>query len=356
MTDLARRAFRRPVTRARGGEVRRPGAASAGAGALARGRAGGRDPGAARLAGFPVPHRAAIVRRAAGQDAVAPISQHELATRLSYFLWASMPDDRCGARPMPARCAIPAVLDRAGAPHAARPEGAARWRENFGGQWLQFRALESTTRDRERFPDFEDYLRLSMRRETELFVEHVVRDDRSILDFIDGRYSFLNERLARHYGIPGRDRAGVPARRLIGDAARRRADAGQRADGVVVRDADVAGAARQVGARQPAQRAAAAAAAPTCRTWTRPRSARRASMREQLEEHRKDPTCASCHRRMDPLGFGLENFDAVGAWRTMDGKFPIDATGTLPDGDTFNGPEELARDPRRQDASLRARA
>ena len=129
--------------------------------------------------------------------------------------------------------------------------------EHFGGQWLQFRALESVTRDRARFPDFEDYLRLSMRRETELFVEHVIREDRSILDFIDGRYTFVNERLAKHYGIAGRLRAGVPARRPDRHAARRRGDAGQRADGVVLRDAHLAGAARQVDSGQPAQCAAA---------------------------------------------------------------------------------------------------
>ena len=162
----------------------------------------------------------------------------------------------CGARRTPARCATRRSSPRrCGGCCATRRSHALA--ENFGGQWLQFRALESLTRDRERFPDFEDYLRLSMRRETELFVEHVIREDRSILDFLDGKYSFLNERLARHYGIAGVLGPGIPARGSDRHAARRRAHAGQRADGVVVRDAHLAGAARQVDPRQPAQRAAA---------------------------------------------------------------------------------------------------
>ena len=107
--------------------------------------------------------------------------------------------------------------------------------ENFGGQWLQFRALESVAPDRERFPAFDDNLRLSMRRETELFFESIVREDRSILDFIDGKYTFLNERLARHYGIPGVDGPRVPAGGPDGHPARRRPDPGERAHRLVVR-------------------------------------------------------------------------------------------------------------------------
>ena len=113
-----------------------------------------------------------------------------------------MPDDPLRRAADAGTLRNPAVLD-AQVRRMLRDPKASALAENFGGQWLQFRALESTTRDRERFPDFEDYLRLSMRRETELFVDHIVRDDRSILDFIDGRYSYLNERLARHYGIAG---------------------------------------------------------------------------------------------------------------------------------------------------------
>ena len=244
----------------------------------------------------------------------------------------------------------------AGAADAARPEGRSALAENFGGQWLQFRALESLTRDATRFPDFEDYLRLSMRRETELFVEHVIREDRSILDFLDGKYTFLNERLARHYGMP--NVIGPEFRRveLTGHAARRRADAGQRPDGVVVRDAHLAGAARQVDPREPAERAAARPPADVPNldeTDDRHCRDRCASSSRRTARIRPAP---SCHRRMDPLGFGLENFDAVGAWRTTDGKFPIDASGLLPDGDEFNGPDELRTILERRARRVRARA
>jgi hypothetical protein len=213
--------------------------------------------------------------------------------------------------------------------------------ENFGGQWLQFRALESTTRDRERFPDFEDYLRLSMRRETELFVEHVIRDDRSILDFIDGRYSYVNERLARHYGIP--DVTGPEFRRVDLSATPR---TGVLTQGSVLTVSSYATRTSPVlrGKWVLDNLLNAPPPPPPGDVPNLDETAigKAASMREQLEIHRKDPTCASCHRRMEPIGFGLENFDAVGAWRTMDGKFPIDATGALPDGDDFDGPVELA--------------
>ena len=130
-----------------------------------------------------------------------PISSHELATRLSYFLWASMPDAELRRVADNGTLRNP-VVRAAQVRRMLRDPKARALAENFGGQWLQFRALESTTRDRERFPEFEDYLRLSMRRETELFFEHIIREDRSILDFLDGRYTFINERLAKHYGIP----------------------------------------------------------------------------------------------------------------------------------------------------------
>ena len=212
--------------------------------------------------------------------------------------------------------------------------------EQFGGQWLQFRGLESLTRNRERFPDFEDYLRLSMRRETELFVDHIVREDRSVLDFIGGRYSFLNERLARHYGIAG-----------VSGPEFRKVDLTGTPRGGVLTQGSVLTVSSYATRTSPVLRGKwildnLLDAPPPDPPADVPNLdegeiGTAATVRKQLEAHRKDPICASCHRRMDPLGFGLENFDAVGAWRTMDGKFPIDATGFLPDGDEFTGPEEL---------------
>jgi hypothetical protein len=268
-----------------------------------------------------------------------PITQHELAARLSYFLWASMPDAELRRAADAGTLRDPRIL-AAQVRRMLRDPKASALAENFGGQWLQFRALESTTRDRERFPDFEDYLRFSMRRETELFVEHIVRNDRSILDFINGRYSFINERLARHYGIPN-----------VSGPEFRRVDLTNTPRGGVLTQGSVLTVSSYATRTSPVLRGkwvldnllGAPPPEPPADVPNLDEAAigSAASMREQLEAHRKDPTCASCHRRMDPLGFGLENFDAVGAWRTVDGKFPLDTSGTLPGGRTFKGPVEL---------------
>jgi mono/diheme cytochrome c family protein len=267
------------------------------------------------------------------------ITQHELASRLSYFLWSSMPDDPLRRAADAGTLRNPAVLAGQVRRMLRDPRSRAL-AENFAGQWLQFRALESITRDRERFPEFEDYLRMSMRRETELFVEHIIREDRSILDFIDARYSFVNERLARHYGIPG-----------VTGPAFRRVDLTGTPRGGVVTHGSVLAVSSYATRTSPVLRGKwildnlldAPPPDPPADVPNLDETSigTAVSMRAQLEEHRKNPTCASCHRRMDPLGFGLENFDAVGAWRTMDGKFEIDATGTLPNGRSFKGPEEL---------------
>ena len=274
-----------------------------------------------------------------GIAATHPITQRELASRLSYFLWASTPDPELRRAADERRLADPAVL-AAQVRRMLRDPKARALAENFGGQWLQFRALESTTRDRDRFPDFEDYLRLSMRRETELFVEHIVREDRSILDFIDGRYSFINERLARHYGLAG-----------VSGPEFRRVDLTGSPRGGVLTQASVLTVSSYATRTSPVLRGKwildnllnAPPPEPPADVPNLDETAidSAAAMRQQLEAHRKNPTCASCHRRMDPLGFGLENFDAVGAWRSIDGKVPVDASGVLPDGRRFTGPEEL---------------
>jgi mono/diheme cytochrome c family protein len=278
-------------------------------------------------------------RAAAVPSLTQKITQHELASRLSYFLWASMPDDALRRAADAGTLRDPAVLT-AQVRRMLRDPKAHALAEQFGGQWLQFRALESLTRSRERFPDFEDYLRVSMRHETELFLDYVIHEDRSILDFIDARYSFLNERLARHYGIAG-----------VSGPEFRRVDLTGTPRGGVLTQGSVLTVSSYATRTSPVLRGkwildnllnapppAPPADVPNLDEKT---IGTAASLRKQLEAHRKDPTCASCHRRMDPLGFGLENFDAVGAWRTMDGKFPIDATGYLPDGEEFNGPDEL---------------
>jgi len=336
VTSLARRAFRRPVTaRELDSYVDLVKRVEKQEGSLAEGLAVGIQ---AILVSPDFLFR--MERdRAATKAAHHPISQHELATRLSYFLWSSMPDAQLRRAADLGTLRNPRVLS-AQVRRMLRDPKSRALAENFGGQWLQFRALESVTRDRERFPDFEDYLRLSMRRETELFIENIVRQDRRILDFIDGRYSFLNERLARHYGIPN-----------VSGPDFRRVDLSDTPRGGVLTQASVLTVSSYATRTSPVLRgrwvldnlldAPPPEPPPDVPNLKEEEIGSAASMREQLEMHRKDPTCASCHRRMDPLGFGLENFDAVGAWRTVDGKFPIDATGTLPDGRSFNGPEEL---------------
>lgn len=340
VTDLARRAFRRPVTaRELDSYVDLVKRAEQQEGSLAEGLAVGIQ---AILVSPDFLFRMERDRANAKTSVKAthhPISQHELATRLSYFLWSSMPDAQLRRAAGLGTLRNPAVLS-AQIRRMLRDPKAHALAENFGGQWLQFRALESVTRDRDRFPDFEDYLRLSMRRETELFIENIIRQDRRILDFIDGRYSFLNERLARHYGIPN-----------VSGPEFRRVDLSDTPRGGVLTQASVLTVSSYATRTSPVLRgrwvldnlldAPPPEPPPDVPNLREEEIGSAASMRQQLEMHRKDPTCASCHRRMDPLGFGLENFDAVGAWRTVDGKFPIDATGTLPDGRSFDGPDEL---------------
>jgi hypothetical protein len=271
---------------------------------------------------------------------VYPISQHELASRLSYFIWSSMPDDELLRAADQGSLRKPAVL-AAEVRRMLRDPRSRALAENFGGQWLELRKLESVTPDRQRFPEFEEYLRMSMRQETELFFDSIVRQDRSILDFIDANYTFLNERLAQFYNIPGVK--GPEFRQVLLDGDTQR--------GGILTQASILTVSSYATRTSPVLRgkwilenilnAPPPPPPPGVPNLDETKVGSSASLRQQLEEHRKNATCASCHARMDPLGFGLENFDAIGAWRTHDGKFPIDASGTLPDGRSFQGPQEL---------------
>ncbi|MBX3278439.1 MAG: DUF1592 domain-containing protein [Acidobacteria bacterium] len=279
-------------------------------------------------------------RAAARVDGVEPLGQYELASRLSYFLWSSMPDEELMRAAQRGQLRLPAVLE-AQVRRMLKDARSSALVENFGGQWLELRRLESVKPDQERFPEFEEYLRMSMLRETELFFEEVVRSDRSILDFIDADYTFLNERLAKFYRIPGVE--GPQFRRVALTASTNR--------GGVLTQASVLTVSSYATRTSPVLRgkwilenilnAPPPPPPPGVPNLDEAAVGTSASLRQQLEEHRKNPTCASCHARMDPLGFGLENFDAIGAWRTEDGKFPIDASGVLPDGRSFRGATEL---------------
>jgi mono/diheme cytochrome c family protein len=268
------------------------------------------------------------------------LASHELATRLSYFLWASMPDEALRRAADDGSLRRPGVL-AAQVRRMLADEKASALVEAFGGQWLQFRALESVAPDRERFPAFDNHLRLAMRRETELLFDSIVRENRSVLDLLDAPYSFLNERLARHYGIAGVK--GQEFRKVYLPVAGNR--------GGVLTHASVLTVSSYANRTSPVLRGKwilenLLAAPPPDPPAGTPRLDEAKvgtgmSLRQQMEAHRTNATCAACHQRMDPLGFGLENYDAIGAWRTADGEFPIDPSGKLPDGRTFDDPREM---------------
>ena len=278
----------------------------------------------------------------ASADTVRSISDSELASRLSYFLWSSTPDEElvhCAEQKSLRR---PEVLE-AQVRRMLKDAKSSALVQEFGGQWLEFRALESVKPDRERFPDFEDYLRMSMRTETEMFFASIVREDRSILDFIDGKYTFLNERLAQLYKVPG----------VTGPEFQRVDLTNTPERGGILTQASVLTVSSYATRTSPVLRgkwilenilnAPPPPPPPNVPILDEAAVGSSGSLRQQLEKHRANATCASCHSRMDPLGFGLENYDAIGAWRTQDGKFPIDSSGSLPDGRSFEGPEGLKK-------------
>jgi hypothetical protein len=268
------------------------------------------------------------------------VNDYELASRLSYFLWSSMPDDELLRAAEQGTLRKPETLAAQVRRMLLDPKSSSMV-ENFGGQWLELRKLESVKPDRERFPEYEEYLRMSMRRETEMFFQNIIREDRSLVDFIDADYSFLNERLANFYKISG----------VKGPEFRKVALPPETHRGGILTQAAILTVSSYTTRTSPVLRgkwilenilnAAPPPPPPDVPNLDETKVGSTTSLRQQLEEHRKNPTCASCHSRMDPLGFGLENFDAIGAWRTQDGKFPIDSTGTLPDGRSFQGPAEL---------------
>ncbi|HEU4712156.1 MAG TPA: DUF1592 domain-containing protein [Pyrinomonadaceae bacterium] len=268
------------------------------------------------------------------------LSQHELASRLSYFLWSSMPDDELLTAADKGKLSRPATLAAQVRRMLLDPKADAL-ANNFLGQWLQTRALESVKPDAKKFPDFDEYLRLSMARETAMFFKSILREDRSILDFIDADYSYLNERLARFYGLT----------EVQGPEFRKVAFARDTQRGGLLTHASVLTISSYANRTSPVLRgkwvldnllgSPPPPPPPDVPNLNEEKIGTTSSMREQLELHRKNPICASCHVRMDPLGFGLENFDAVGAWRTKDGEFPINASGELPDGRSFTGPQGL---------------
>ncbi len=269
-----------------------------------------------------------------------PVSDYELASRLSYFLWSSMPDAELFRVASEHQLRQPAVLEAQVRRMLKDPKSVAL-AENFGGQWLQFRNVDVVRPDPVKFLDFDESLRRSMHRETELFLDNIVRNDGSVLDVIDANYTFLDERLARFYGIPG----------VRGPEFRRVDMSGTRRGGGVLAQAGILTISSYSTRTSPVLRgkwilenllnSPPPPPPPSVPALDDTKVGESASLRQQMEAHRASPVCATCHSKMDPLGFGLENLNAIGQWRDVDGKFPVDASGALPGGRTFQGPKEL---------------
>jgi mono/diheme cytochrome c family protein len=264
---------------------------------------------------------------------VHEVSPFELASRVSYFLWSSMPDDELLTLAESGRLNDPRVLEAQVDRMLGDPRAAA-FAENFAGQWLETRNLDVVKPDPEKFKEWTPELRDAMKTETAMFFEHVLRENRPLSDFLNANYTFLNERLATHYGIPGV--TGGEFRRVELKTDRRGGVLSQ--GGVLTVSSYPTRTSAVIRGKYVLQNLLGIAPAPPppdVPQLEESAGGEMRSMREQLELHRRNPTCASCHRNMDPLGFGLENYDAIGRWRDMDGAFPIDASGTLPDGQRF---------------------
>ncbi len=270
------------------------------------------------------------------------VSDLELASRLSFFLWSSVPDEELLAAAEAGRLRSPAVLDAQVRRMVQDPKSNAMM-QNFFGQWLWLRNLARATPDAKEFPEFDDSLRGAFRREAELFLESQVREDRSVFELLTAPYTFVNETLARHYGIPG----------VYGSHFRRVQLPDDRRAGILGMGA-VLTVTSYPNRTSPVLRGkwlldtllGVPPPAPPPNVPPFPENAdgvRPASVRARMELHRKNPVCATCHAQLDPLGFALENFDAVGHWRIDDAGTPVDSSGALPSGAAFSGPADFRR-------------
>ncbi|MBL8211806.1 MAG: DUF1592 domain-containing protein [Bryobacterales bacterium] len=263
---------------------------------------------------------------------------YELASRLSYFLWSSMPDDELLRLADDKQLSNPAILKGQIRRMLADAKADALV-ENFAGQWLGLRSLARAKPDPARFPTADDELLDDMRTETTAFVKAVFREDRNINDLLDAPFTYVNGPLARHYGMDG----------VTGEAFERVALQGQRRG--ILTQASILTVSSYPTRTSPVIRgkwvlenilgAPPPPPPPNVPLLEENKIDPNVSFRKQLEQHRANPTCAACHNNMDSIGFGFENYDAVGAWRTHEGPNPVDASGTLPGGKTFGGPLDL---------------
>ncbi|MEW4565265.1 DUF1592 domain-containing protein [Bremerella sp. JC770] len=273
-----------------------------------------------------------------GSHGTQPLSDYQLATRLSYFLWSTMPDEELLQQAW--KGTLRQNLDVQVVRMLADPK-AKQLTENFAGQWLEMRKLEIVQPDRKRFGSFNRQLAADMRTETEMFFQSVIDEDHNVLNLLEADYTFLNQRLAEHYGIDS----------VKGDHFRRVELADGRRGGILTQ-ASVLTVTSNPTRTSPVKRGKwildnvlgtpppeAPADVPTLESQKKLTG----SLREQMKQHRENAACASCHARMDPIGFALENYDAIGRWRTKDAGFAIDASGEMPGGRKFDGAAGLKR-------------
>jgi hypothetical protein len=333
LTTLARRAYRRPLT---SGDI------DALMSFYRSGSATGFEHGVEKGVEFILAHPEFVFRTENAPTSVKPgeayrVSDLELASRLSFFLWSSIPDDALLTLATQGKLRDPLTLDRQVHRMLADP----RSRElvkNFAGQWLNLRTLQGQTPEGTVFPDFDDNLRQAMRTESEMFFESIVREDRSLMELLTADYTFVNERLAAHYGIP--NIYGPQFRRvsLQGEFNVRRGLLGKGSVLLATSNSDRTSPVLRgkwvleniLGTHPPDP-------PPNVPSLKPNPSVGPQTMRQRMEEHRANPACASCHRMMDPIGFALENYDGTGRWRVKDAGRAVDAAGQLVDGTPIDG-------------------
>jgi mono/diheme cytochrome c family protein len=336
LTALARQAYRRPVTDSETERLLTY---------FQRGRNnnGTFDSGIETALAFLLVNPQFLFRSEIDPPGAAPgkpyrISDFELASRLSFFLWSSIPDEQLLTLAGQGKLKDPVVLEQQ-VRRMLVDKRADALTSNFLGQWLYLRNLKGIAPDQQIFPDFDDNLRQAFQRETELFVGSIMHEDHSVVDLIDADYTFVNDRLARHYGIPNvygdyfrKVTIPNPARRgLLGQGSVLTVSSYTNRTSPVLRGKWVL--TNIMGTPPP----------PPPPNVPPLKEISSGTMRQRMEEHRANAACGACHKVMDPIGFSLENFDAIGEWRTSDQGAPIDASGVLADGSTINGPSELLK-------------
>jgi hypothetical protein len=337
LSTLARRAYRRPVTRTEVAALTKFVAMAA-----SDGRSTEQGIALAIQALLVSPHFLFRIERdfnPTDSKTVHRISDVELASRLSYFLWNSMPDEALLSLAERRQLSAPKVLDAQVKRMLEDPKASAM-AENFAGQWLEIRNLDSIKPDPQKFPAWGSELRDAMRTETRLFFDSILRENRPIGEFLNARYTYLNEFLANYYGIEGVK--GPEFRRVdlttdqrggvLSHGSVLAVSSYPTRTSVVIRGKYIL---QNILGTPPPPPPADVPALDEAALGTL------TSLRQQMEKHRSNAVCASCHSRMDPLGFGLENYDAVGKWRTHDGSFPVDSSGVLPSGKSFSTPAQM---------------